>query len=182
MDWKKELGKLWWSYDKDGKKLKYGKGHTMDETTLMSYAFEDSSYDKFKLFLKPNPNCRSTVLLYGSLKDCEEDKNNKGSIDYEPLILVNKEPLTLNPSPILKEFKPVELNDLDVAHYFLPNHLPCECKKIFNDIKNIKDLDPLLIKQIRNSIETEGLILNEILKEKSYLRITIGENKGNSPG
>ena len=172
----------WWSYDKDGKKLKYGKGHTMDKTTLMSYAFEDSSYDKFKLFLEPNPNCPPTVLLYGSLKDCEEDKINKGSIDYEPLILVNKEPLTFTPSPILKEFEPVELDELDQADYTLPNHLPSECKQIFNDIKNIKVLEPHLINQIRNSIETEGLKLNEVLKAKSYLRITIGENRGNSPG
>ncbi len=89
----------------------------MDKTTLMSYAFEDSSYDKFKLFLNPNTNCRSTVLLYGSLKDCKEDKINEGSIDYEPLILVNKEPLISTPSPILKEFKPVELDDLDEADY-----------------------------------------------------------------
>ena len=177
----------WWSYDKDGKKLKYGKGHTMDKTTLMSYAFEKTSYEKFEIFLKPNPNCRSTVLLYGSLKDCKVDKVNKvdntniGSIDFEPLILVTKEPLTFTGSPSLKEFKPVELEHLEPG-YTLPHHLPCECQQIFNDIKDIKVLDPLLIDQIRNSIQTEGLTLNQVLKKKSYLRITVGENKGNSPG
>ena len=137
----------------------------MDKTTLMSYAFEDSTYDKFELFLKPNPNCRSTVLLYGSLKDCEEDKINKESIDYEPLILVNKEPLTITPSPIIKEDKPEDLEHLDEAGYTLPNLL-----------------DLFLVDQIRNSIETEGLLLNEVLQEKKYLRITIGENQGNYPG
>ena len=178
----------WFSYDRDGKVFKYGKEHIMEETTLMCYDFNESYDSKLKIFFDINPGAESTILLYSSRIDSEMkedniDKTNIGSINFEPLIHVTSDPLIFSPSPFLREFEPsVEcLINPEHTHSNSP-HLPPECKQIYENIKNILVLDPLLVDQIRNSIQTEGYILNKFLKKKAYLRITFGDNQGNSPG
>ena len=178
----------WFSYDRDGKVFKYGKGHIMEETTLMFYDFNVSYDSKLRIFFDINPGAESTILLYSSRNDSEMkednfDKTNIGSINFEPLIHVTSDPLNFSPSPFLKEFEPsVEcLINPEHTHSNSP-HLPPECKQIYENIKNILVLDTLLVDQIRNSIQTEGYILNKFLKKKAYLRITFGDNQGNSPG
>ena len=174
----------WFSYDRDGKVIKYGKGHAMEETTLLMYDFKKSYDSKTTIFFDIHPSTKSSILLYSSATKIIEntvDKTTVGSIDFEPWIYVTGEPLIFTPSPSLKEFE-LTVQDLINPEHTHPNRLPSECKKIYDDIKNIQVLDPMLIAPIRNSIQTEGFILNKILKQKAYLRITLGENVGNSPG
>ena len=120
-------------------------------------------------------------------------------VDFEPM------PMVTDLSYIVKGSSTVNLFDLDSGKYIYSASLPPECQVLYDNItaKNV-DLDYQgtdadhqygfnLSDAIRYSIETEGCTLNERLKAKvgefgdsdpleTYLRITLGKEKGNAPG
>lgn len=172
----------WLSYDRERMTVSYGKGYPMNQTTMITFALpqSDKEGDLGSLFAIDDQNsCEGLILLY--MKSNDQTGACAGIISKEPLIKVCKEPLTVNPSPLILDADKATLDDLDSGDYMLSSQLPPTCARIFNTIRSL-ELNPSLINAIRNSIVTEGCILHNILKKKKYLRITIGEEMGLSPG
>jgi hypothetical protein len=111
-----------------------------------------------------------------------------------------KDPVTTNIPLLVKDKDDLSMNDI-ASSMFLPSaNLSLVSQKLYNCIsgkKFILDDDdfPDFSKAIEYSIKTDGLWCCETLKKKStefnkddpniyetYLRITIGENNGESPG
>jgi len=113
-----------------------------------------------------------------------------GYINMESVIEVRKEPLTANPSPFVLDSEKATLNIIDKGLYIFSSELPVACKVLYDTVKKCElDLefemgasDVRLSDAIRYSIQTEGALLNKVLKKKAYLRITMGRGMGESPG
>ena len=173
----------WFSYDRDDMTIKYGKGHAMEETILIQFNFKNEvdpdQKEKYKRFFELddlNPETDGNFLLYRTVEDDEKKVSfNQGAINKEQLLRVRKEPLIKNKSPVILEADTLE-------HLKDKSELPCECTSIYGEIKPLSPLEPELIDAIRSSITTAGDCLNTILKGKPYLRITVGEPMGTSPG
>jgi len=199
----------WISYDRDNLTIKYGKGYAMTETTLLICDLSDGATTKeqlakkrkrwsklFAMYDETRPKDIS-ILLYrtesdiqkGAVKAVRSDEV-AGFINMESVIEVRKEPLSVNPSPFVMDSAASTLNTIDKGMYIFSSELPTACKVLYDTVKNC-DLDMefnqgftryKLSDAIRYSIETEGALLNKILKTKAYLRITMGKGLGQSPG
>ena len=137
------------------------------------------------------------ILLYRSESDVKGNKTKQvlkgevaGYINMESVIEVRKEPLTANPSPFVLDSEKATLNIIDKGLYIFSSELPVACKVLYDTVKKCElDLefemgasDVRLSDAIRYSIQTEGALLNKVLKKKAYLRITMGRGMGESPG
>ena len=113
-------------------------------------------------------------------------------------------PIVTDLSYIVKDSSEVDLFYLDSDKYIYSASLPPECQVLYDNITaanvdlDYQGTDPKyqydfkLSDAIRYSIETEGCTLNTKLKSKAnefgddpklaYLRITMGKERGNSPG
>ena len=103
-------------------------------------------------------------------------------------------PLTYNWSPFVLDSSKATLPELANNRFVLSATLPETCQELFANVASPDvALDwpysiPRLSDAINYSISTEGKILNEKLWEKSqdhgmsYLRVTLGPNRGSSPG
>jgi hypothetical protein len=164
----------WFSLDSQNQRLYYGIGEPRLETYKYFYQLKHED----KPFLE-------------SLVSIEYDKN----ITFIKLI---KDPITRKLPLVVKHTN--ELNMMDIAQgNFMPkSNLSLIGQKLYDCIagKNfiLNTLDfPEFSKAIEHSIATPGLWCNTTLKNKShefnksniketYLRITLGENNGESPG
>ena len=120
-------------------------------------------------------------------------------VDFDPV------PFVSDLSYLVKDSSTVDLFDLDNGEYMYSASLPPECQILYDNITaaNVdldyqgtdpnKRYDFKLSDAIRYSIDTDGCILNEKLKSKAgefgkedlaktYLRVTLGKDYGNSPG
>jgi len=201
----------WLSYDRDNMCLKYGKGYAMEETTLLTCDFSEGAdtvpklakkrkqYKEFFAIFNPDRTNDVTILLYRSPGDIAKSKEKSvkldqgegvGYINVESLIEVRKEPLTANPSPFVMSSDQATLNIIDKGQYIFSSELPPSCKILYDTVRKCEldleyemgAMDVRLSDAIRYSIETEGALLNNLLKTKSYLRITMGKARGESPG
>ncbi|XP_021364309.1 uncharacterized protein LOC110457385 isoform X2 [Mizuhopecten yessoensis] len=195
----------WFSYNRDNLVLKYGKGYTMEETTLLEYNFlagaspaEEESIRKeyHGLF---NAEDQGMVKLYDSVQ-LMRSTGSSSLIDIEKKVAFYKNPFVSNMSPIVLDSSKVTLFTLDNSKYMLTGSLPPACKELYENIRNCElnwppEVDDVLLSDaIRFSIETEGCLLYEKLKskagefgegsgkEETYLRVTLGHSLGNSPG
>ena len=142
-------------------------------------------------------NKEATILFYRTPKDIEKQEERKvkagevaGFIHMESLIKIRKQPLVANPSPFVLDATKATLNIIDKGLYTFSSELPPACKVLYETMNKCElDLefelgvsDVRLSDAIRNSIDTEGALLNSKLKTKNYLRITMGKGMGESPG
>eukprot|EP00088_Acartia_fossae_P017718 TRINITY_DN20135_c0_g1_i10.p1 TRINITY_DN20135_c0_g1~~TRINITY_DN20135_c0_g1_i10.p1 ORF type:complete len:530 (-),score=155.57 TRINITY_DN20135_c0_g1_i10:192-1781(-) len=199
----------WLSYDRDNLNIKYGKGYAMEQTTLLTCDLSEGAKTAEKLAQKRKKwsklfaiydetrNNDITILLYRTKSDIDQDATKKvkrgevaGFINVENVIEVRKEPLTVNPSPFVLDSAKSTLNIIDKGMYIFSSELPAACRVLYETIKNTEldmEFDKGIINHklsdaIRYSIETEGALLNKVLKKKDYLRITMGKGLGQSPG
>ena len=203
----------WLSYDRDNMIIKYGKGYAMQETTLMQCDFNMAlkttpSVDPEIKFKLPQMDTRSqlsmffdiydkrretvSILLYRSPYDTATRsrkislaKGTKaGVIHTERIIKVRKEPLVVNPSPLVMPASSVTMSMIDKNQFLFSSELPLPCKMLYDTIIDCEPLryKPDLIEAIRHSMTTEGCTLHTVLKTKSYLRIPAGPSFGQSPG
>ena len=138
-----------------------------------------------------------TVLMYRSKSDIERNQDHAltageicSFVHMEAIIGIRKQPMIANPSPKVLDATKATLDNIDKGDYTFSSELPGPCKDLFDTVKNL-ELDPSFDKgetdvsfseAIRYSIKTEGLQLNQLLKKKQYLRITMGKGRGDSPG
>ena len=166
----------WFSVDSQNQRLYAGIGEVRLENVIYKYNLKHDD----KLFLE------SLTLIEFSKKSS--------------FIKLIKDPVTTNIPLLVKDKDDLSMNDI-ASGMFLPSaNLSIMSQKLYNCIsgkKFILDDDdfPDFSKAIEYSINTDGLWCYKTLKKKSsefnkdkpniletYLRITIGENSGESPG
>jgi len=234
----------WYSFNRNERILKYGKGYFMEETTLLTEKFpfpetEDGA-DPWQFIFRPDvtkeiaikdvdpieglairedpglpykffiPNTNMNNLLgtltsqalsrvfnvkraFNSIPNDERTKL-KARVDVEKKVSFYPHPLTYNWSPLVLDSSKATLLELGSNHFVMSASLPVTCQELYGNIASPDvALDwpyssPRLSDAISYSIQTEGKILSEKLKEKSqdggmsYLRVTLGSHRGFSPG
>ncbi|GIL56466.1 hypothetical protein Vafri_11823 [Volvox africanus] len=173
----------WLSYDRAHLRIKYGKGYHMEETTEFTWELSKQLDPKEISYLFGNQvKMASFICLQGW-----SHATGGGVEDSRALIEFDRLPLTRNPPPKVKDSSILTLENLDDQDYTFSADLPGACQILYKNVAGASMLlDDELVKAIKYSIETDGMILNEKLKEKSkdfgYLRVTLGAELGDGPG
>ena len=221
----------WFSFNRNDRILKYGKGYFMKETTLLET--EESLFpktkddnDPWKFIFRPDeskeivikdvddmkrlvvlesPCLRARLMSAQGEKEkdiddllnsipCAERSELTARVSVEKKVSFYPHPLTYNWSPFVLDSSKATLPELANNRFVLSASLPETCQELYANIAPPDvALDwpysiPRLSDAINYSISTEGKILYEKLKEKgqdqgmSYLRVTLGPNRGSSPG
>ena len=182
----------WFSFNRNGRFLKYGKGYIMEETTHLEHPFEPPKEkpedDEWWFIFRPDTPKQVVILtllglaLYAS----------KSLVDMEKLVGFYPYPLTKNWSPLVIDSSKSTLVNLAGNDFTQSASLPEAC--LYENVAapdvslDVPDTDPKLSDAIKYSINTKGKILYEKLKEKrqkdgmGYLRVTVGLDRGASPG
>lgn len=106
----------------------------------------------------------------------------------EQMVEFEKHPFIRNVPPLVLDSSKINLFDLDAGKFVFSASLPPACQELYKNIKKCT-LDSFLSHAIRHSLTTEGLALQKKIIEKSgedkslsYLRVTLGNSLGKSPG
>uniref|UniRef100_A0A6C0HZ28 Cysteine dioxygenase n=1 Tax=viral metagenome TaxID=1070528 RepID=A0A6C0HZ28_9ZZZZ len=172
---------LWFSLDAKNMRLYAGIGEPRLETSIFLYSF-------------PQTQDRNYKKLLESLIHLEYDED---TIDFIKLI---KDPVTRNIPLLIKDTEELTMDDIAKGKYMPIANLSTVSQKMYRCISgkkfvlNTADF-PDFVDAIEYSIRTPGLWCNTMLQKKSrefdkdkpniletYLRITLGENNGESPG
>jgi len=174
----------WFSIDSENQKLQAGVGEPRIENVIYNYQFPKS--DK-KIWEENKEFLESLVTVSAS----QEEIN--------PLKLL-KDPITRSVPLIIKNTDELTMNHIAKNNYLPKSHLSLIAQQLYDCIsgKNfvLNDDDfPEFSQAIEYSIATPGLWCYERLKDKSnefnkdvpnimetYLRITLNDNNGESPG
>ena len=181
----------WFSFNRNGRFLKYGKGYIMEETTHLNHPFEPPKEkpedDEWWFIFRPDTpkqvviHTLLTPALYAS----------KSLVDMEKLVGFYPYPLTKNWPPLVIDSSKSTLDNLAGNHFTQSASLPEACRELYENVAagdvslDVPDTEPKLTDAIKYSINTEGKILYNKLKEKGdmeYLRVTVGHDRGASPG
>ena len=177
---KKSGASYWFSLDAQNQRLHAGVGEARTGTMIYTYQFpNDKTWDANKAFLE-------TLVLI----DVSEDVN--------PLRLL-RDPITKTIPFKIKPTDDLSMDDSAKGTYLPSANLSTINQKLYNCVSGksfVLDTPdfPDFSKAIEYSINTPGLWCNNTLKAKAgefgkgsdpnetYLRITLGENNGESPG
>jgi hypothetical protein len=174
----------WFSLDSQNQRSYAGIGEARLETKIYEYIFlfdNDETRKANKSFLE------SLVMI-------DAVDNN-----IKPIQLL-RDPITLNVPMIIKNTDDLSMDDIANGKYLAKANLSLISQKLYdcisgkNFVLNSHDF-PEFSQAIEHSIRTKGLWCNTRLEEKSrefnkdvpniyetYLRITLSQNSGNSPG
>lgn len=174
----------WISLDSNNQTIYVGIGEPRLETIIykFSWNFNDkNNYEKNKLFLESLNKVRYNKFVTQKIKLLKNPIVNK-----VPLIVKNTEELSMNDIASNKYLPKSHLNNISQQLY--------DCISGPNFVLNDDDF-PEFSQAIEYSIKTKGCWCYNKLKEKSrefdkdvpniyetYLRITLGQNSGESPG
>lgn len=176
----KEGAYYWISLDSQNQRIYAGIGEARKETVIYSYQFPQGDTRKInKAFLES--------LTTVKLEKCQVTK-------------LLRDPITKNVPLLVKNTEELTMDDVAANTYIPKSNLSSTAQKLYDCIsgKNFV-LDspdfPTFSQAIEHSIATPGLWCHERLKQKAtefdkdkpdyretYLRITLGENNGESPG
>ncbi len=167
----------WFSLDSQNQRLYAGVGEARKETAFYSYEFPKEQNKK--LFLE------SLVSV---------------KVDHLQVVRVLRDPITGNVPLLVKNTDDLTMDDVASAIYMPKANLSLTSQKLYDCISgkqftlNTSDF-PEFAQAIEHSIATPGKWCHELLKKKAtefdkdkpndketYLRITLGENNGESPG
>jgi hypothetical protein len=186
-----EDGKVsyWFSFNRDDRVLKYGKGYVMNRTMCMKYTFSqtDSEWDdpKWNSFFDPaKKKCFTIVELLVRDVGVSEIADVEKSVNFLPYPLIDDFPYLVRDSANATMF------DVASKYYLLSANLPIACQQLYAVIASPKlNLEEdNLADAIGYSLKTRGKYLYEMLPTEGrdnadmsgYLRISIG--RGSSPG
>ena len=184
----------WFSFNRNGRFLKYGKGYIMEETThLEQGAFgppkEKPEDDEWWFIFRPDTPKQVMILTLGPVLYA-----SKSLVDMEKLVGFYPYPLTKNWSPVVIDSSNSTLDNLARNDFTQSASLPETCRELYENVAaagvalDAPNKYPKLSDAIKYSINTEGKILYKKLKEKrekgdmEYLRVTVGQDRGASPG
>ena len=144
------------------------------------------------------------LLKLETAKGKQAHANAKSIIDVESKVSFSRYPLVQNWPQLVLDSNKLSLFDLDQNEFIFSASLPPACQELYANVARGENInldwpphtgEPKLSDAIRYSINTEGKILNNKLKEKAtefgeqqpnlnetYLRVTLGVYRGNSPG
>lgn len=175
----------WFSLDKSNNLLRFGKGEMITELCELEFDFS---------FLRVTPEYDWLLTLdrFSIAGDFSADDLRNIKAIYRRL------PVTTSAPPIIIEHDKINLCLIDTNEATVVNNLSGECGQLYNNVagRNLSLNTPDFTDfsdAINWSIVTEGALCHTRLKEKSahlsedrkkqcYLRITVGENLGDSPG
>jgi hypothetical protein len=175
----------WFSLDSQNQRLFAGIGEARMETIIYHYQFN---------FTKEQDDLRKANKQF--LESLGQIELSDGVSPFRLL----RDPITSSIPLVVKNTDDLSMNDIANGTYMPKANLSTICQKLYDCIsgKNfiLNDSDfPDFSEAIEYSIRTPGLWCYEKLKEKStefskdkpnlletYLRITLGENNGESPG
>ena len=178
----------WFSLDSQNQKLYAGVGEARLETVVYQYEFPKTTEKGTDCVL-----CTENKSFLESLVTISLGK------DMKPLRLL-RDPVTLTVPMVVRATDELTMSDVAAGTYLPSANLSTMNQKLYNCVSGRKfildDADfPDFSKAIEHSIATPGLWCNTKLKEKStefskdkpnpletYLRITLGQNNGESPG
>jgi hypothetical protein len=176
----------WFSIDAQNQTLRIGVGEARVETIIYSYTFLFVSNDDRKANKK-------------FIESLEKIQISDTSTAIQPIKLL-RDPVTNTIAAIVKDTSELSMNDVASGTYLPKANLSLEAQQLYDCIsgkKFVLDSDdfPDFTQAIEYSIKTPGCWCNKRLEEKStefnkdkpnpletYLRITIGQNNGESPG
>lgn len=171
----------WFSIDSQNQKLQAGIGEARIENVIYQYSFPNEERKKNKSFLE-------------SLVTIDLTINN-----INPLKLL-RDPITSKVPLLVKNTEQLKMKHIANSTYLPKPHLSLVAQQLYDCIAGkhfiLDDKDfPDFSKAIEYSIATPGLWCHEKIKDKSkefdekkpniletYLRITLNENNGESPG
>ncbi len=175
----------WLSVDKNNNLIRFGKGEMLAELCTMEFDFS---------FLRDKGELEWIASLdsFSIAGDFNRQELKQIKMSYRRL------PVTTSAPPIIVAQDQINLGLIDSNKATVVNNLSAECAQLYNNVAgsnlslNTHDFSDFS-DAINWSIVTEGAICHTRLKEKSinlsadrkkqcYLRITIGENLGDSPG
>lgn len=229
-----EVGKkvsYWYSFNRNDRVLKYGKGYIMEQTTLLTKPFPfpetEGEEDPWDFIFRPDTTKEIVIKDVESIDTLTmlEDPTLSGKLlslsqvemqvqaghayclisqadqiklrslaDVEKKVSFYPHSLTRNWSPLVLDSSKATLSILSTNHYTMSASLPPTCRELYENVASPGvALDwpysyPRLSDAITYSINTEGKILYKKLKEKEekgdfqYLRVTVGLDRGSSPG
>ena len=166
-------------------------------SALSSGAIKISNPDLYKVGTKQK--FQIVKALISSVQALLSDDDNQGQIEVAKKVDFYNFPLVSNLPPFVIDSSKVTLYDLDENKYMFSASLPTTCIELYSNVIN-SDLNwsPIPTKYkftdaLRYSIETPGCLLYNKLKEKQdeaqfgaknevYLRVTLGPQRGQSPG
>ncbi len=175
----------WLSLDRNNNLLRFGKGEMIAELCELEF-------DLSQLRENGELDWLTTLDRFGIAGNYEKAALKKIKPVYKRL------PVTVSAPPIIVSQDQIDLCQIDSNNATVISNLSEECTQLYNNIAgrnltlNAPDFTDFS-DAINWSIMTEGAICNTRLKEKSanlpedrkkqcYLRITVGENLGDSPG
>lgn len=172
----------WFSLDKKNRRLRFGKGYMQEKLRVFEYTLPP--------FKKVDPFAWTQELRYIAL--CGDLDVNTIQHELWPL------PVTVSLPPFVVRDEQVTLENLARGDVTVVENLPPECQRLYANVAGPRvTLDtedfPDFSKAIEYSINTPGRLCFERLEEKAsefgkkdpqatYLRVTLGEDQGNSPG
>ena len=186
----------WFSVDSQNQSLYAGVGEARLETCVYRYQYSVSDDDlrkKTKAFLE------SMVSIHFTDANCLDANCMDENHHITPIKLL-RDPITQNVPMIVKDTDSLTMNDIASGLSLPKSNLSVTSQILFDCISGKKfildDPDfPDFSKAIEYSIATPGCWCNKRLAEKStefnkdkpniletYLRITLGQNNGESPG
>ena len=170
----------WFSLDSQNQVLQLGVGEARVETAIYTYTFpEDSTREANKKFLESLTHFEMPTA--------------------KPIKLL-RDPVTTKVPLNVKDTNELTMTDVATGKFLPSSNLNSMGQKLYNCVSGkrfiLDDADfPQFSKAIEYSIATPGLWCNKTLQKKStefnkdkpnieetYLRITLGENSGESPG
>ncbi len=170
----------WISLDSQNRQIYAGVGEARLETAIYSYKYPADASEP-KEFLES-----LTTIVYET--------------EAISLIRILKDPITMKIPLVIKPTDELTIEDIATSAYMPLANMPPICQKLYNCIsgKNFKlntpDF-PDFVQAIEYSIRTPGMWCYNKLRDKSrefnpdkpdlsetYLRITLGQNNGESPG
>lgn len=196
------LTTYWYSYDRDGLVLKYGKGYTMEETTHLTHDFlkdcktKKEKEEKRKELERFFGADHDKYVWIHTKKRCLLTTEPNPLIEKQPVCQFQPNPFVCNFAPMILDSSKVTMFDLDTDKMMFSSSLPRACKELYGNIKGIVleyPENPImkLSDAIRYSINTRGCTLYKKLKEKlddfpepdmAYLRVTLGPDTRTAPG
>jgi hypothetical protein len=175
----------WFSIDSQNQRLYAGIGEARIENVIYEYHFEKTKINK--LFLE-------------SLAEIYIPAITNNYIYSVIALKLLRDPITLHIPLLIKHTNQLTIADIGSNMYLPSSHLPTEAQKLYNCISgeqftlNTDDF-PDFYKAIEYSLSTPGCWCYDKIQSKSrefnpdkpniletYLRITLGENNGESPG
>ncbi|PLB35239.1 cysteine dioxygenase [Aspergillus candidus] len=178
---KKDPTVYWISVDRSNKRFRYGQHLTNFSLTYLDVGLNGD---------KPFPNWMDTLTSTDVFQD--GDSVPTGDLAYDPL------PVTMDKPPLVVTDQEISLEDLEKYTRTTFANLPPGCQTLYHNVAGhnitLESPDfPDLGDAIDASCKNQKLVCGDMLKKKAdanefgdknetYLRITIGNNLGNSPG